>query len=370
MKVAFLFGSLNRGGLETLLLDVCQKLKKRDFEAIAVYRKDGVLQGEFLKTNVPFTYLPVRKNILAYLLKLRRYFQHNKVEIVHAQQPLDALYAYFALLGSNIQVVLTLHGFDFEGGNRLLGFLLNKTDANFFVSEYQRQYYIHKYKLNKNKQHIVYNGIDFSKINTTHIEATDKLRKELDINKSTLLMGMVGNFNFGRNQLFVCRFLNVLKETKTDFHFVFVGKRIENLAQRYDTCVDYCEKNGLAENVSFLGIRDDVPDILSRLDTFIYATEHDTFGIAVVEAIASGIPVFVNNWDVMNEITENGRFANLYKTNDENDLLEKFMLFLQNKEMYRDKAKEAANVVQEKYHIERHIEKLKETYEKLIIHNS
>ncbi|MFV0392319.1 MAG: glycosyltransferase family 4 protein [Paludibacteraceae bacterium] len=321
MKVAFLFGSLNRGGLETLLLDICQKLQEKDFEAIAVYRKDGVLQGEFLKTNVSFTYLPVRKNILAYLLKLRKYFQHNKVEIVHAQQYLDAIFAYAASLGTKRKIVLSVHGFDFDGESRLLNFILKKTDVNIYVSEYQREYYTEKYKLKLNKQHVIYNGIDFSKINKTNIETTDKLRKELDINKSTLLMGMVGNFNFVRNQFFVCRFLNALKETKTDFHFVFVGKRIENTAQRYDACVNFCEENGLMENVSFLGIRDDVPDILSRLDAFIYATEHDTFGIAVVEAIASGIPVFVNDWDVMNEICENGRFANLYKTNDEKDLL-------------------------------------------------
>lgn len=39
MKVAYLFGSLNRGGTETLLLDICQNLKKTDFDAIGIYRK-------------------------------------------------------------------------------------------------------------------------------------------------------------------------------------------------------------------------------------------------------------------------------------------------------------------------------------------
>ena len=149
---------------------------------------------------------------------------------------------------------------------------------------------------------------------------------------------MVGNFNPGRDQMTVCKFLNKLKETDADFHFLFVGKRVESCAERYDDCVRYCKENGLEWNVSFLGVRNDVPQILSQLDAFIYSTEHDTFGIAVVEAIATGIPVFVNDWKVMREITEDGKLAKLYKTKDFNELLEKFNVFLHNKEKYQKQA--------------------------------
>ncbi|MFV0467968.1 MAG: glycosyltransferase family 4 protein, partial [Dysgonomonas sp.] len=360
----------NRGGLETLMLDVSRKLKKTDCEAIAVYRKEGVLRDEFLNTTVPLTYLPVRRNLFAYVLKLRKYFKTNKVELVHAQQYLDALLAYIALWCTRTKVVLTLHGFDFEGDNRLLRHILKKTHANIYVSEYQRKYYTRKYRLKSNKQFVIYNGIDFSKINQLETEQSNRFRKELGIDKSALLMGMVGNFNLVRNQLFICRFLKVLKEKEPNFHFVFIGKRIESLPHKYDMCINYCEQYGLKENVSFLGVRDDVPDILSQLDAFVYATEYDTFGIAVVEAIASGIPVFTNDWEVMNEVSENGKLANLYKTNNEIDLLEKFVLFLQDRDSFSLKSKQASNIVKEKYGIEKHIEKLKEIYEQILTYNS
>ena len=97
----------------------------------------------------------------------------------------------------------------------------------------------------------------------------------------------------------------------------------------YDECVTYCQQNSLLDKVSFLGSRDDVPTILQQLDAFVYATDHDTFGIGVVEAMAVGIPVFVNDWEVMTEITDNGKFATLYKSKDEKDLLRHFLLFLQ-----------------------------------------
>ena len=80
--------------------------------------------------------------------------------------------------------------------------------------------------------------------------------------------------------------------------------------------------------------------------------------------MAVGIPVFVNDWDVMKEITGNGKYATLYKTKNENDLLREFMLFLQNKALYQAKANEASIFVRKQYSIEKHIEKLKKVYNK------
>jgi glycosyltransferase involved in cell wall biosynthesis len=147
-----------------------------------------------------------------------------------------------------------------------------------------------------------------------------------------------------------------------DFHFVFIGRKYENVSFLYDDCFDFCEKNKLHDKVSFLGSRNDVPSILHQLDAFLFATDHDTFGIAVVEAMAVSIPVFVNDWGVMTEITDGGKYATLYKTKDEVDLLREFMLFLQEKEPFHLKAKRAAIFVQEKYSIEKHIENLKKEY--------
>lgn len=361
MKIAFLLGSLNRGGLETLLLDVCRKLNPADFKAIALYRKGGVLQDEFERSNVSLLSLEVGKNKFKYILKLRKSFKREKITIAHAQQPLDAFYAYLASFGTNTKVVLTLHGFDFSDGGNLLHFILKRTKANFYVSKYQKKYFSEKYHLNSKRQHVIYNGIDFTKI-TNFKPNESSLRKEIGVNDNTVLMGMVGNFNYVRNQLFLCRFLKELKDKGLDFHFVFVGKRIESSVERYDNCVNFCNENGLTNHVSFLGVRNDVPTILSQLDAFVYATDHDTFGIAVVEAIASGIPVFVNDWEVMKEITDDGKLANLYKTDNVNDLLEKFMLFLQKQDEYVRRAKENAEIVREKYSIEKHIENLKEVY--------
>lgn len=364
MKIAYLLGSLNRGGLETLMLDVCQNLQKTNFEAIGIYRKDGVMEELFLKSGVPFFKLEVGKSKLKYLLSLRKLILKNNVTIVHAQQPLDAIYAKLACIGTNVKIILTFHGFDFGAENKLLNYIIKKTDLNVYVSNYQCSHYVQKYGLNKSLQKVIYNGINFSKFEQNK-DKTGNLRKELQVPETSLLLGMIGSFNVCRDQFSVCRFLKLLKQKREDFHFVFVGKRVDSVAERYDKCVEFCRDNELESRVSFLGMRNDVPEILSQLDAFIYSTEHDTFGIAVVEAIAAGIPVFVNDWDVMREITEDGKLVNLYKSKDEEDLLEKFMLFLQNKKAYKEQAVENAKMVRNKFGIEKHISELRTLYQSL-----
>jgi len=388
MKVAYLLGSLNRGGTETLMLDVFRNARQNNLDAMGVYRKSGILEQDFINSGVQMFKLPFRKNILTYLIQLRKLLKVKQIEVIHAQQPIDALYARLACMGTGIQIILTLHGYDYNDTGltkSILGFIIKRTDTNIFVSNTQREYYQLKYSLKPEKQQVVYNGISFEKLvisstrsatpshapsneqSTLNRAPNNNLRDELQLSPDTILFGSVGNFVSVRDQLTLCRFLKLLKDEKIQFHFLFVGKRDDKMPHLYDDCVSYCQQNGLSNIVSFLGSRNDVPEILSQLDAFVYATDHDTFGIAVVEAMAVGIPVFVNDWGVMKEITEDGKFATLYKTKDEDDLLQQFMLFLQNKSAYQAKAKETSRFVRETYSIEKHIEKLKEVYKQLVI---
>ncbi|HOJ66923.1 MAG TPA: glycosyltransferase, partial [Paludibacteraceae bacterium] len=220
--------------------------------------------------------------------------------------------------------------------------------------------YQQKYHLKPEKQKTVYNGISFDKLDTVKTDRTKK-----STSSELLKLGSVGNFVSGRSQIVICRFLNLLKKENIAFDFVFVGAKSKSEPELFDDCYHYCEENNLLENVHFLGSRSDVPEILSTLDAFIYSTDHDTFGIAVVEAMAMGIPVFVNDWEVMKEITQNGKFATLYKSRDEYDLLKKFLLFLQNRAIAIRQAREAAAYVRENFSIESHIRQLKQVYETL-----
>lgn len=364
-KVAYLLGSVNRGGAETLLLDVFRNASRLQLPAIGIYRKSGVLETDFLNSGTPMFYLPVPKNIFRYLFHLRKLLKHQNVKVVHAQQPLDALFALLCCFGSDVKIYLTFHGYDFR--TSFLGMLINKyvilrTHKNIFVSHSQKDYFSSKFNLDPAKQVVVYNGVSMDKFDRAAIDVKTSIRNELNLTNDSLLYATVGNFVQARDQMTICKFLKLLKVHEPNFHFIFIGKKSDQFPQLYDDCLQFCNENGLAENVRFLGSRDDVPAILKELDAFIYSTHHDTFGIAVVEAIATGIPVFANDWEAIAEITEQGKFATLYKSQDEKDLLREFVVFLHNRPLFLDNAAKSASAIRNKFSIERHIEELIKCY--------
>ena len=151
MKIAYLLGSLSRGGTETLLLDVFKSANKAQYEFIGVHRKDGPYKDDFYATEPKFVQCaPKKGRFLSYFKRLRGIFKENGITIAHAQQWIDAVYACIATIGTNIKVVQTFHGYDF-GTKGLNKWLLKRSilwcDASYFVSESQKQYYIKKYNL-------------------------------------------------------------------------------------------------------------------------------------------------------------------------------------------------------------------------------
>ena len=367
LKVAYLLGSLNRGGTETLLLDVFRNAAKAPFDFMGIHRKGGAYQEAFYATSPTFVQCaPQGMRILSYLLRLRRILLTNRITIVHAQQCIDAVYARLATIGTNIKVVQTFHGYDYGAKHferLLIAGSIRISDAVCFVSNTQKQYYIDKYRLCcLNKLHTIYNGVNFDKLKTP-LQPIDFLNKKDPIQR--LQLAMVGNFVRVRAQNFVCQFLHLLHQQGVAFDFYFVGNRDNKEPWQYDDCVAYCQDHHLMGAVHFVGSRNDVPHILRQIDAFVYASSHDTFGIAVVEAIAAGIPVFVNDWEVMREITHNGEWATLYRTDDVQDLLQKFLSFVEQRETFQQSALHNAQGIQNAYSIEQHVCRLGGLYRML-----
>ena len=367
IKLAFLMGPFTRGGAETLALDVCRNAANAGLDMVLFHRKGGILLEDFQNSGVEIIKLSPKSPFdVGYLARLRRRVKDRNIDILHAHQAIDAVYGLLATAGMRTKVVLSFHGHGFKGGllgNGFRKFAIRRSDLIVFVSQELAAHYRQQHGPIPNGT-VLHNGIDFGKFGPP---GPAPLRDELSLEAGCLLLGAVGNFTAVRDQMTTCRFLNLLQKEGVAFHFVFVGGAMGFAPELYQQCVDYCQAHGLADRVSFLGQRSDVPAILPQLDAFVYSTVHDTFGIAVVEAIAAGIPVFVNDWGVMQEVTDGGNWATLYRSKDENDLLQRFLNFCQNREDYSKKAHQNARAVRERYGIKHYLDRLKAIYRSLLI---
>ncbi len=364
MKVAYYFGRINRGGAETLVADLLMCHENIPFQPVCIYRDEGTLSEMFRQSGAPMLKLRKRKSWLAYIFRLRRLIKKEQIDILHAQTSLNAIIAIICTAFTKVKVVTTFHGFGYVNAPKpLRWFIYHGSKRIIFVSEYLRQGYFSKGDFGtKNRSSVVYNGIDFSKFDKTH----PKLQKNDGSEQHPLQLCMVGSFGEGRNHMFVCEFINQLKKRGIRFHFTFVGAARPNEQKLYDDCVKYCKEHTLEEYVTFAGLCNNVPEILGQMDAFVYATRHDSFGIAVIEAIASGLPTFTNDWCVMQEVTRNGQYAWLYKTGDINSLTELFIDFTKDPERYYQKARLSATAVKNEYSIEQHATNLYNEYSRIL----
>lgn len=365
MKVAYFLGALNIGGAEAIVRDICKEHETLPYVPICLYRKEGNLSEAMHQTGAQCLHVQHR-NLLRYIYMLRRTILQEHIDIVHSQTPSNTLLCSLALIETKVKVVTTFHGHSFADSpwwQRKIVYA--KSQRIICVSEYEKQFYEHKWHLPQaNKLVVVHNGVDFTKLDSANQRSAASCQLSvISGQRSAINLCMVGNFQGGRSPMVICKALNRLKETQKaqDIQFYFIGKRVEAESWRYEDCVTYCEEHQL-NNVHFLGGRSDVPDLLHQMDGFVYSTEHDTFGIAVVEAMAAGLPVIVNDWAVMKEITKNGQWATLFKTEDVADCANKIEDLLNNIDVRKAEAREIAKQVREEYSIERHIERLDNIY--------
>ncbi len=367
VKVAYFLGALNRGGTEILLLDVFRNWQRFPYDIIGVHRKGGALLHEY-ETAAPdlICCTPVCGHVLTYLIKLRKILKRYHISVIHAQMPLDCIYGYLASIGLGIKVITTFHGFDIGADiqtkckNRLA---IRLADKVCFVSNYEYDYFTQHYSVGL-KGCVNYNGIDMSKLDKIGVPTNTV--NDLSTNRYRAKLCMVGSFCSGRSQQIICRAINVLqKQMQNDFDFYFIGGARNGEKYLMDWCVEYCKNNGL-NNVYFLDNRIDIYSLLYHMDGFIYSTVHDTFSIAVVEAMALGLPVVVNDWEVMKEITHQGEWATLYKTEDVEDCADKIKDLLNNLIERKKQAQKNKSQVRDAYSIEKHIQHLTDIYQSVI----
>jgi glycosyltransferase involved in cell wall biosynthesis len=365
MKVLHLADSLNRGGSETLLLDICRNANASSLDLIMVATGGGELENEFKESGVEFIRWQ-RKRPVDYdiVRKLHELLEARNIDIVHSHQAVEALHAVLASHKTSARNVLSFHCGQTDLKNRLaLRFVVPRVQARIAVSSSLLSCLQHTGYLAKNKFHVIRNGIDLRRLTPTG----ENFRQEFGIPSDRFLAGMVGNFypDNPKDQLTICRALPTVFKQVANAHFVFVGSHSAAKSSHFDECVGYCREQGIAERVHFVGGRADISDVLAALDLFVFSSHSEAFGIAAVEAMLAGVPVVASDIAALEEVSNGGRYAEHFRTGDVNDLAKVLIRLVNHPAERMQLAARARERATRDFSIESHIAKLKELYASL-----
>ncbi len=141
----------------------------------------------------------------------------------------------------------------------------------------------------ENKEYkVINNGIQTNKF-AFNDECRQEIRKELSL-KDEITICHIGRFSKEKNHNFIIEIMLALKKLNVSFRVISVGEG--DLKVEFESKI----KNlGLENNISILGLRDDVNKILMASDVFILPSFYEGLSIASVEAQATGIPSICSN---------------------------------------------------------------------------
>jgi glycosyltransferase involved in cell wall biosynthesis len=170
----------------------------------------------------------------------------------------------------------------------------NNADYIIAISKQTKQDIIHYLKIPEQKIRVIYQNCDASFREKLSSEAKNQIRSTYKLPEKYLLN--VGTVESRKNLMLIAKALKSIPES---IHLVVAGKET-NYA---DGVKNYLKSAGLEQRVHFLNnVKfSDLPGIYQLADIFIYPSKFEGFGIPVVEALHSGVPVIAATGSCLEE---------------------------------------------------------------------
>ena len=151
----------------------------------------------------------------------------------------------------------------------------------------------------KGKVTIMTNAVD-TKAYEFAAEIREKKRKELGVGDK-LVIGIVGRLSEQKNYPFLFDAYKELLNICNDVVLVIVGRGLEeeNIKER-------ARQLKMEEHILFLGVRNDVPELLNAFDMFVLPSHYEGLPVVLIEAQANGLKQLVSN-----KVTDEMRITDL-----------------------------------------------------------
>ena len=300
------------GAVGEILVDLMPKLTKcYDVKIISIQpidRKDPFI-NEYTKRYNNLESLNVNRFsiIKAYHL-LKKYIKIFTPSIIHSHMGRADLIT--AMLRPRNTIILNT--FHCEKKNHKLptqiGYRLTdrRFDWRICISKtVARSHYNHGFK---SPYSVIYNPIDINGF--TKPINREEIRNNLGFKPNEQIIINVGRLIKCKGQRYLIEVMPHLCHLLPEIKLLIVGD-----GPQYNSLKKLIINNNLENNVYLLGYRQDVQNLLKISDLFVYSAQWEGLGMAVIEAMASGIPVLAHPLPALKEYiidNHNGYFCNIH----------------------------------------------------------
>lgn len=292
-RVLQVMGTLEHGGAETMIMNLYRHIDREIIQFDFINHNPDLddYEDEIRRLGGRVYYIPKFRgiNYSQYVKAWKMFFaEHPEYEIIHGHVRSTAV-IYLSLakkLGrktiAHSHNVSSGHGITALGKNILQLPIRFVADDFFACSKSAGEWLFGKRVVRGNRFHILPNAIDAEKYRYSP-KWREELRKELKLEGKTVI-GHVGRFHPQKNHGFLLDIFDKVHRENPDTVLLLIGEG----DLRMDMEV-LAKKKGLEDCVLFLGMREDVPQLLMAMDLFVFPSKYEGLGIVAIEAQASGL---------------------------------------------------------------------------------
>src|SRR5712671_1963007 len=349
MKILQICSARELGGGEKHLADLANGLARRGHDIYAAAIPSSPLLAEL--SFVPpqnVAELPMRNSLnVATGLKLARFVRHHEIEIVHAHVARDYPLAALAARRAGAALVLTRHVL--FPLNRIHRLTLRRTVRVIAVSQAVAEGLHAQRIFDPDKVVLIHNGIDADLFGK---EREDVARHQPDTKKK-LRVGMIGHIAPIKGQEDFVRAAAVVTGGRDDVEFIIAGEDKSRAGANRRSAEKLIDELNLNQQVRLLGWVEDVAKLLPTLDLFVSPSRSEPFGLAIVEAMAAGVPVVSTMSEGAREVIDDNQTGRLVPIGGVKALARAIDELLSNAEERSRLVKNAHIAVRENFSVER-----------------
>ena len=201
-------------------------------------------------------------------------------------------------------------------------------------------------------------GVDTSKFG---VVSKNTFRKKLGIPSSHKILLTVSRMGEEKSIDFLLKSFELVLGENPETTFLLVGD-----GQEKKNLISLAKKLGIEKNVIFAGLIDPValPEIYSEADLFLFASQTETQGMVILEALASGVPVIAVEDTVFKEVIQNNQNGFLLEKEKE-AFAGKITELLKN-ETERRRLSDGARAGADSYSIQASTQSLEDLYKRVL----
>jgi glycosyltransferase involved in cell wall biosynthesis len=302
------------GGAEKVLVDLALHLDRNRYNVtVCATRQARNYQPLLDSAGVRTMVLQRRSRWETYkMAEVVRMLRRERVQVLHTH--LFGSNTWGRLLGrlAGVPVIIAHEHWSSRGRNEIWmdRLMYRLSDRILVTSQASKQIVMNSEHIPARYLSVVYNGVDIS----TFAGRSDRaeVRAELGVPVDAVLIGAVGRLTADKGgQDVLIRAVGRVRETCPQVRLVMVGDGplrpgLEQLTAQL----------GLCDSVIFTGLRSDVPRLLGALDVFVLPSEREALPVAVLEAMAAGLPVVATRVGGLPEVVADGETGFLVPPGD------------------------------------------------------